>query len=76
MKNIIRFNFYLSTWFAGKGKKEIFVKGTSFLFLNQMSFMIAAFFLAVWHFAAINVSAEIVSSVLMLIILFIMFGFQ
>ena len=50
MKYILKYNFYLSHWFAGKKQKDIYAKGTAFLFLNQVCFLLGAILLLVNHF--------------------------
>jgi len=75
MKNMLRYNFYLSKWFAGK-KQDKIIPGTSFLFLNQVSLLFLAAFLIIDKFLPFTLTPEIFTGVAMVVVLFIMYGLQ
>jgi len=75
MENILKYNFYLSKWFAGKNHDKI-ISGTSFLFLNQVSFLILTAFLISVKILPFAISPKISTGVVMIVILFLMYGLQ
>ncbi len=75
MNKILKYDFYLSKWFVGK-KQDRIIPGTAFLFLNQVSFLFLAAFLISMKFLPFSLSPKISAGVIMLIILFVMYGFQ
>ena len=75
MKDMLRYNFYLSKWFAGM-KQDKVISGTSFLFLNQVSFLFLAAFLIAIKFLRYKLSPKIVVCAGMVVISFIMYGLQ
>ena len=75
MEDMLRYNFYLSKWFAGK-KQDKVISGTSFLFLNQVSFLFLAAYLIVLKFLPFTLSPKLSTGVVMLVILFVMYGLQ
>jgi hypothetical protein len=75
MKEILKYNFYLSKWFAGK-KQDKIIPGASFLFLNQVSFLFLAAFLFVVKLLPFTLSPKISTGVAMLVVLFVMYGLQ
>ena len=75
MKEILKYNFYLSKWFAGK-KQDKIIPGTAFLFLNQVSLLFLAVFLVVDKFLPFTLSPEIFTGITMLVVLFVMYGLQ
>ena len=75
MKDMLRYNFYLSKWFAGM-KQDKVISGTSFLFLNQVSFLFLAAFLIAIKFLPYKLSPKIVVCAGMVVISFIMYGLQ
>jgi hypothetical protein len=75
MKEILKYDFYLSKWFAGK-KQDKIIPGASFLFLNQVSFLFLATFLFVVKLLPFTLSPKISTGVAMLVVLFVMYGLQ
>ena len=75
MEEMLRYNFYLSKWFAGK-KQDKIIPGTSFLFLNQVSFLVLAAFLIAIKFLPFTLSPKISAGIVMLVVLFVMYGLQ
>lgn len=75
MEDMLRYNFYLSKWFAGK-KQDKVISGTSFLFLNQVSFLFLAAYLLALKFLPFTLSPKLSTGVVMLVILFVMYGLQ
>ncbi len=75
MKNLLRYNFYLSKWFAGK-KEDKIIPGTAFLFLNQVSLLFLASFLIADKLLPFTLSHEIFTVVAILVGLFVMYGLQ
>ena len=75
IKNMLRYNFYLSKWFAGK-KQDKIIPGAAFLFLNQVIFLFLATFLVTDKFLPFTLSPEIFTGIAMLVVLFIMYGLQ
>lgn len=73
MKEILKYDFYLSKWFAGK-KQDKIIPGASFLFLNQVSFLFLAAFLYVVKILPFTLSPKISTVVAMLVVLFLMYG--
>jgi uncharacterized membrane protein len=75
MEDMLRYNFYLSKWFTGK-KQDNVIPGTAFLFLNQVSLLFLAVFLIVDKFLPFTLSPKIFTGILILVVLFIMYGLQ
>lgn len=75
MKEILKYDFYLSKWFAGN-KQDKIIPGTAFLFLNQVSLLFLAIFLVVDKFLPFTLSPEIFTGITMLVVLFLMYGLQ
>lgn len=71
--DMLRYNFYLSKWFAGK-KQDKIISGTSFLFLNQVSFLFLTAFLIAIKFLPFTLSPKISTGLVMLVVLFVMYG--
>lgn len=74
IEDMLRYNFYLSKWFAGKRQDKI-ISGTAFLFLSQISFLFVAFYLAIISVLHIRVSPKITTVICMIVLLGIMYGF-
>ena len=74
MKEMLRYNFYLSKWFAGK-KEDKIIPGTAFLFLSQISFLFVALYLIAISVLQITVSPKIATVICMIVMLAIMYGF-
>jgi hypothetical protein len=72
---MLRYNFYLSKWFAGK-KQDLVIQGTAFLFLNQVILLFLATFLIADRFLPFTLSPEVFTGVSMLVVLFTMYGLQ
>lgn len=75
MREMLRYNFYLSKLFAGK-KEDKIIPGTAFLFLNQVSFLFLAAFLIVIKFLPFALSPKISTGVVMLVLSLVMYGLQ
>jgi len=74
MREVLRYNFYLSKWFAGK-KQDKIVSGTAFLFLSQISFLFVSLYLIAISILQITVSPKIATVIGMIVMLVIMYGF-
>lgn len=74
MEDILKYNFYLSKWFAGK-KQDKIISGTAFLFLSQISFLFVALYLVTISVLQITVSPKIATVICMIVLLVIMYGF-
>lgn len=75
MEKMLRYNFYLSKWFAGK-KDDKIIPGTAFLFLNQVSLLFLATCLVIDKFLPFTISPEIFTGLTILVVLFMMYGLQ
>ena len=75
INELLRYNFYLSKWFAGK-KHDKIIPGTSFLFLNQISFIFLSVYLFLVKFLPFKLHTYIFVGLIMLGTSFIMFGLQ
>jgi len=75
LKQMLKYNYFLSQWFAGKKHEKVIV-GTAFLFLNQVSFLFLALFLFLNKFVPLKLSPEKFTWIVMLVGLIIMYGFQ
>ncbi len=74
IKTIIEFDYYLAKWFASSSERII--PGTSFLFLNQVSFMVMAIYSITISIIPLKIKTEIVVLGIIILIAVIMYGFQ
>ena len=75
MNDMLRYNFYLSKWFAGK-KQDKIISGTAFLFLNQVSLLFLTTFLIIDKFIPLKLTPEMFTAIVMLATFIIMYCFQ
>jgi uncharacterized membrane protein YagU involved in acid resistance len=74
IKTIIKFDYYLAVWFSSSNER--IVPGTSFLFLNQASFMVMTIYALLIALLPFKIKIEVITAILMGLIALVMYGFH
>lgn len=76
VKYLLKLDYVLSKWFAGKHKEDIVIPGTAFLFLNKVSFIVIIIVSAIIRVIGIYKRINLVVAIGVICTLIIMKGLQ